>query len=246
LNQKAKTLFVAALCIIGVGAALLARIGGHQSLGKPGVNWTPIPSQIPVTINLPAKVGEFDSEAVPMLQLVLDVLPKDTSFAQRRYSAPDGFWAQMNVVLMGTDRTSIHKPQFCLEGAGWRIDPNSSRQEFVHIDRPHPYDLPVMKFISNRTIEKDGRSYSARGIYVFWFVADNEYTSSHWKRMWWMARDVLTTGVLPRWAYVSYLSVCEPGQEDATFERMKKLISASVPEFQLTPRPSESAMAPKP
>ena len=44
-----------------------------------------------------------------------------------------------------------------------------------------------------------------------------------------------STGVLQRWAYVSYFSVCEPGQEDATFARMEKLIAASVPAFQLPP-----------
>ena len=43
------------------------------------------------------------------------------------------------------------------------------------------------------------------------------------------------TGVLQRWAYISYFTVCAPGEEDATFERMEKLIAASVPEYQLPP-----------
>jgi hypothetical protein len=50
-----------------------------------------------------------------------------------------------------------------------------------------------------------------------------------------LALNLLRTGVLQRWAYVSYFSVCEPGQEDATFARMEKLIAASVPAFQLPP-----------
>jgi len=41
--------------------------------------------------------------------------------------------------------------------------------------------------------------------------------------------------VLQRWAYVSYFTACLPGQEDATFARMKALITASVPEIQLPP-----------
>jgi len=36
---------------------------------------------------------------------------------------------------------------------------------------------------------------------------------------------------------------CLPGQEDATFERMKKLIVASAPEFQLIPRQADAASA---
>ena len=79
------------------------------------------------------------------------------------------------------------------------------------------------------------------GLYVFWFVADNEETVSHWQRVLWLARDLLQTGVLQRWAYVSYFTVCEPGQDDATFKRMEQLIAASVPEFQVPPR-TDSAM----
>jgi hypothetical protein len=47
---------------------------------------------------------------------------------------------------------------------------------------------------------------------------------------------------LDRWAYISYFSVCEPGQEDAAFERMKKLIAISVPEFQLVPNSKTAAL----
>jgi len=58
-----------------------------------------------------------------------------------------------------------------------------------------------------------------------------------------MARELLTTGVLQRWAYVTYFAVCLPGQEQATFERLEKIIASSVPEFQLTPKPRENAVA---
>jgi hypothetical protein len=54
--------------------------------------------------------------------------------------------------------------------------------------------------------------------------------------MWWMARDLMKTGVLQRWAYINYFAPCLPGQEQATFERIKKMIAASAPQFQLTPR----------
>jgi hypothetical protein len=65
-------------------------------------------------------------------------------------------------------------------------------------------------------------------------VADQELTADHLQRMWWMARDLIRTGILQRWAYVSCFSVCVPGQEEATYQRMKEFIVAAVPEFQLT------------
>jgi hypothetical protein len=59
------------------------------------------------------------------------------------------------------------------------------------------------------------------------------------------AIHLLRTSVLERWAYVSYFAQCEPGQEDAAFERIKKLIAASVPEFQLPPKAAVTAIAPR-
>jgi len=61
--------------------------------------------------------------------------------------------------------------------------------------------------------------------------------------MWRMARDLVAKGVLQRWAYISCFSICQPGQEEARFEHMKKLIAASVPEFQLTPSSESDALA---
>ena len=51
---------------------------------------------------------------------------------------------------------------------------------------------------------------NASGVYVFWFVADNAYTARHGQRMWWMAREMMRTGVLQRWAYVSCFAACPP------------------------------------
>jgi len=134
---------------------------------------------------------------------------------------------------MGRDRTSIHKPQYCLTGQGWRID--RSETSAIRIDRPRSYDLPVMKLTATGMQETAaGEKIVARGLYVYWFVADRELTADHLQRMWWMARDLMRNGTLQRWAYVACFSVCLPGQEEATYQRMKEFIAASVPEFQLT------------
>ena len=58
---------------------------------------------------------------------------------------------------------------------------------------------------------------------------------SGFQRMWMMGSKLLRTGILQRWAYVSCLSVCKPGDEEPTFERMKQMIAAAAPEFQLYP-----------
>ena len=226
------------LALIAGTAGLLANLRAHQKLGPPAVKTSPMPDPIRVQVELPERALDYESTNVPIEQIVLDILPKDTSFGQRLYSAPDNFQALINVVLMGRDRSSMHKPQICFEGQGWIINDNVSTETTVPIERPCAYNLPVMKLIANKVVSVNGQQTTYRQVYVYWFLAPNEITAKHWQRMWWLARDLFRTGVLHRWAYISFRSICAPGQEDVTFERLKKLIAAAVPEFQLTPQPA--------
>jgi hypothetical protein len=132
---------------------------------------------------------------------------------------------------MGTDRTSIHQPQYCLTGQGWTID--RTDRLTIPIDRPVKYDLEVLRLTASYPERRpDGTVRIWRGVYVYWFVADGQLTADHTQRMWWMARDLLLRGVLQRWAYVSYFTICAPGQEGAAYAAIEKMIQASVPEFQ--------------
>jgi hypothetical protein len=243
MNRQNAILFTTAFFLICGTGVLLANLRARQKLGPPAVRTSATPESVRLEVELPADILDYDSEPVPVDHMVLDYLPKDTSFGQRVYTAPDGKWTLVNVVLMGTDRTSLHKPQFCLEGQGWRVDDNTSKEVIVHMDRPCSYDLPVMKLVASKVITIQGQQMPAKGVYLYWFVAPDELTAQHGQRMWWMARDLFRTGVLQRWAYVTYFSICLPGQEQATFERMKKLIAASVPEFQLTPAVAQTVSA---
>jgi len=233
MNRQKWRLLLGVLVMMAGAVTLLACLRAHQKLGRPGVKTRPLPGSIRLQIELPERVLDYTSTPLPVEKLVLDFLPPDTSFGQRRYSAPDDFWIQITAVLMGTDRTSLHKPQICLAGAGLRIDQALSTEEKIRIPGPRPYDLPVMKLITTRETKAADERDAQRVIYVYWFVADGERTASHSQRMWWMARDMLRTGVLQRWAYIATFAICAPGQEQAAYERMKKFIAAAVPEFQL-------------
>jgi hypothetical protein len=244
MNRQKCAMLVTVLAIIAAVSGVLLRMKSHQRLGRPGVKASSAGAEggRNLEIHLPAGVLDFQSEPVETLKDVAGALPRDTSFGQRLYRAADGFETLLNVVLMGSDRTSIHKPQFCLTGSGWTIEKTESA--CVPVARPHAYDLPVMKLTTLREATVNGQRVTVRGIYVYWFVAEDRLTAQHWQRMWWMARDLLRTGVLQRWAYVTCFSVCQSGQEEATFSRMKAFLAAAVPEFQLTPRAGASAANP--
>jgi Protein of unknown function (DUF3485) len=242
MNRQKIIIAAIVLALIGTTAAVLAHAKANQKLGAPGVKTGPLAGSQNLAVLLPAEVPGYKSENIPQAQIVVDMLPKDTSFGQRIYAADDGFQALANVVLMGSSRASIHKPQICLTAQGWKIDDALSRVELVRLDQPFPYDLPVMRLVSTKQVEINGQTVTKQGVYVYWFVDAGRYTPHHAQRMLWTAGDILLTGVLDRWAYISFFSVCDPGQEVATFERMKKLIAVSVPEFQLVPNPKTGAV----
>jgi hypothetical protein len=240
-------LFVAALTLIAGTAVTLVRLKSHPRLGRPGITAEPVPGSLTMKIHLPERVLDFTSTNVPEPEVVSSYLPQDSSYAERYYRAPDGFWATGTIVLMGADRTSIHNADYCLRGQG--LDPEEKKITNIAIGGPQPYQLPVSEWeVSGVFQQPDGQKARIGGVYVFWFVAEDAQTPSHWEMMKRLAMHLLRTGVLQRWAYISYFAPCAPGQEDATFARLEKLIAASVPEFQLPPKTagaSTAALAPR-
>jgi len=231
--QKWLVFFVALGLMAGTAGAL-TWLRANQKLGKPGIKAMAIPGSVMMKIELPERVLDFTSTNMPEPEVVVGYLPKDTSYAGRLYTATNGLQINSTIILMGADRTSIHKPDYCLPGQGWSI--NEKTVVNIPVAGPQNYQLPVAKWIIGNVYQTpDGQKHKVSGLYVFWFVADGEQTADNYQRMWWLGRDLLRTGVLQRWAYVSFFSVCAPGQEDATFEQMKKLIAVTVPEFQFVP-----------
>jgi hypothetical protein len=248
VNRRNIILIGSAFAIMAAVALFVGNWQNRQRLGEPGVR---VVNQIMYGMDvsprgtntfhfgtngiyLPETVLDYESRSVPIMKVVLDALPKDTTFGQRFYTATNGFQIQTTVVLMGTDRTSIHQPQYCLNGAGWRIE--AQEETTIPMDRPMNYELPVMKLKLKKTHrDANGQEWEFAGVLLYWFVADGLLTASHRERMWWLGKDLLRTGILQRWAYVTEFAVCRPGEEEMTFARMAEFVRASVPEFQLAP-----------
>ncbi|HEY5044215.1 MAG TPA: exosortase-associated EpsI family protein [Verrucomicrobiae bacterium] len=237
MNRSKLIPAVLVLAFMGATALVLLHMKSHQRLGEPGVLTRPMADSKNLEVLLPVTVPGFTSEIDTNAENALLQLPKDTSFRVRRYQHSTNFFSQVTVVLMDSDRSSIHKPQICMTGQGWAIDNARSSTEMIHLDRPSAYDLPVNKLIASKQFEDNGHSQTYSGIFVYWYVDADRFTASENQWMlWWMPRDLLLNGVLERWSYISVFSACRPEQEDATFDRMKKFIAEVVPDFQLVPR----------
>jgi len=241
VKNRKTILITIALAMIAGTAALLAAV--PQKLGRPGVRAVEVAGTNRLRIDLPEFVLDYVSTNQEPDAESLGMLPADTSFAGRVYFKPHSVPFVSSVVLMGTDRTSIHKAEFCLQGQGLHIDEAS--RDTVHMTRPQPYDLPVIKILASESGQIDGKTVTKKCVYVYWYVTDGAISNdrSGFERMWDMTKKLLFTGVLQRWAYVRYYAFCDPGQEDATYQSIKRLIAAAVPQFQTTPAASVTVAA---
>ncbi len=255
----------AALLLIAAAAAFLSWWSVNQRLGKPGIRTVPAGGEGAVEIVFPDAVLDYKGETLPVSEGEREALPPDTAIVKRFYWASDradvyligwlpeggdsakeagmylGTPGKRGVVLMsvlmGTDRTSIHKPEFCLRG--WGLEIVRPELDEVRVKGREPYTLPVMVLRTEKEI--DGRVYP--GFFVYWFVADGLATARHWERMWWMAKGLFANGELQRWAYVGCLAITLPGQEERCLRRMKRFLAHAAPEFQPRPESLTERMA---
>jgi len=226
--------FLGGLLLMALASGAIFKLQARQSLGHPGVLAEAQSGSQRWRIPLPERVADMTSEEVPMVREELDGLPPDTSFGKRLYRATNGASLLLQVVLMGRDRTSIHQPQYCLTGQGFLIE----RTEEVHLTlgTPTARKIPALKLTASKVFTTpDGQRVPVRGIYVYWFVADGALTAHRRERLWWMARELLRTGTLQRWAYVSCFAQCRPGEEEQAYQQMREFLAEAVPQFQRMP-----------
>jgi len=238
-NSPIVAAVLAAMLIVG-GWALLLRVKERQHLGVPGIKTQPVPTLSKAggvirtnSVYLPADVPGYNARRGDIDDTEWTALPPDTVFGRMLYEAPQGnFTVQTTAILMGADRTSIHQPEFCLKGNGWNIQRKTT--ETIPFDGIRGGTLDVRRFDARSTVRgTDGRVHEMAAVYVFWFVADDQWTASHWTRTFWMTRDLLTQNVLQRWGYISYFALCPPGQESGTYEKICNLIRSTAPRFQI-------------
>ncbi|MFM7555335.1 MAG: exosortase-associated EpsI family protein [Verrucomicrobiota bacterium] len=250
MNSPVLVLTVAALGMIAAAAGSLRWLKERVRMGEPGVRVVGLPLiaesgrlATSNSVSLPSEIPGYRSRLDPIPDLELSFLPPDTTFGRRSYHGGDGLPPiSASVVLMGSDRTSIHRPEYCMTGVGWQIFSQTVRR--IDIPGWPPGGLEVQRFDMTRTLQRDdGTPVTVQGIYVFWFVADGVRTPSHSERQWRMIRDVLSKGSSPRWAYISFFSLSEPGAEEATFARMSRLIAAAVPGIEREPPAAATAAA---
>src|SRR5437588_11209068 len=81
-----------------------------------------------ISLKLPIWVGNWIGDDAAITQREIEVLAKDTQFARKVYTSPEGDTISVSIVLSGDDMTtSIHRPDPCLPQQGWSLQNTAQR-----------------------------------------------------------------------------------------------------------------------
>ena len=210
--------------------------------------FSPEPSQgeeSGVVMSLPSSIGPFIGEPGEVSKVERETLPSDTEMTRMIYHtagarAVDRDALTTTIVLSGTERRSIHRPEVCLTGQGWSI----VDAQTIPVTLADGQEFSVRDLLIEKPqLLEDGSRKNLRAHYVYWFVGSDVTTPSHWTRMWLSSRDCILRNVNHRWAYPAILGLVtdnfEPaviGQKkrnsDETLDLIKRLIHELAPKFQ--------------
>lgn len=181
---------------------------------------------------LPASAGGWTGgEQSGLTKEEREVLPPDTDGARRTYTDRNGRSIYCTVVLAGRDVTSIHRPEVCLTGQGWKLQ--GLQTEKITVPQVAGGDLTVSRMNAENTLHlTNGQTTKAYSIFVYWFVGKDRTTPHHWQRIWWTTVDRVLRNRNHRWAYFlinTIVTADEAGPDPtATQEAAMKLVGRFV------------------
>jgi hypothetical protein len=151
---------------------------------------------IGVASTLPETCPTCDTPLHPISLPEARMLPADSEFERLLYRRGPGETAFISIVVTGTERSSIHRAEWCLPAQG--LDIRST--DYLTIPTPHG-DVEVAVLEVSRA-----GSIRPEAYYLYWFSSGSRFhTSRHGTRLLRMGLDALISGEQHRWAYISVL-----------------------------------------
>jgi len=199
--------------------------------------------------NLPYHIGPLYAFSEPVSDVERYILPPDTSYTRKTYgdsSASRNERILCSIILSGKERRSIHRPERCLPGQGWRID--SSHTETVTLASGRPLQVTAL-LLERPTTSADGRPFTLRSYFLYWFVGKGVTTPFQFERILMTNWDLLLHRVNQRWAYVIVsANITKDWNPDGrspeeTLDMLKQFIRDSAPFYMISEMPQNQTAA---
>lgn len=160
-----------------------------------------ISSPAGIAMKLPVWIGPWLGEDAEITAKEVGGLAKDTQFARKIYTSPQGDHIFVSIVLSGDDMaSSIHRPERCLPAQGWSLQ--SSSKETIPLSDGKSLATTLLRSV-RPALDYSGNRRLLTNLNYYWFIGYNYMTPSHLDRTIWDMRERLLHGYDQRWAYVT-------------------------------------------
>lgn len=150
-------------------------------------------------LEIPDVCPDCGEHLFKMARAEKEALPEDTEFVKSSYTNDASTRLFTSIVLSGTARDSIHRPQRCLKGQGNTID--GEYNLVIPLEGRDSLKIRVIK--ASRTFRTAEGPMPYYSYYAYWFVGQDRETPSHYSRMFWLAWDRVVRSKANRWAYIA-------------------------------------------
>jgi hypothetical protein len=162
-----------------------------------------------IAMKLPIWVGTWLGEDGEITAKEIGGLARDTQFARKIYTSPEGDQIFVSIVLSGDDMSSsIHRPERCLPAQGWTLQ--TSSKETIRVADGKSLRTILLRGV--RLISDNaGHKLLITNLNYYWFIGYQHMTPSHLQRTLWDMYDRLLYGYDQRWAYVTVAGIVTEG-----------------------------------
>ena len=177
----------------------------------------------------PAPVGDagvmVDGEGNP-------VLPERFGDC-KLYRNSEGRLMLCSIVLSGSDRGSIHRPEVCLPGQGFVIQDSALESVPLGDEEASERLLSTRRLLISKEFElRPNQSIEFFRYYYYWFVGSDLTTPHHGDRLYRATLDRILHNLSHRWAYVTVSpDMIPPGKESEIAAVCRDFIREIFPHF---------------
>ena len=144
-------------------------------------------------------------------------LPDDTQLYKRNYLSPDGVSYNVNVVISGRSRGSIHRAEFCLPSQGYTMEQAGTIPLEFGGRTIHPRCIHAIK------------TGSVPFTLLYWFESENRTCSSHTRRILMDVWDRSVHNRINRWAMFAF-TISPPVDTPESRKRLSEFLQEFYPE----------------
>lgn len=176
-----------------------------------------------LTMQLPETFDEFEAEDIGMTSIEKQAFDEGVEMTRSLYKSPRGRQFICTLVLSGPIKRSLHRPEICMPGQGWKIE----RSEIIKLrtDDGRVQEATLLYLFKEHKSE-DGRRMRTRAYNVYWYVGYDVATPSYTNHVILSHRDSVFRNINHRWGMAS-LFVVNPSRPVGQSDPLSSIATAA-------------------